>query len=374
MPYSQNMRSYKIFAAASAAFALASCAQQAGISGKIEGAADSPIEVRQLDVNVYTVLDTIKTGADGSFKYKVPVKKGQPEFIYLFKGDKRIAALLLEAGEKAVVEADTLGNYSITGSEGSAKLAEVDKAYADFIKSMLAASGDGPKMAKAYLDHYRASVKYVMSNPYSMTTIPVLYENIGEGTSVFNQPTDALFFRAAADSLKTVYPESRYVKALDKEASRRMKILEIDGMIRTAEERGYPDITLPDINGEKRALSSVDAKVVMLHFWNAEDAAQKMLNIDTLLPVWKDYHSRGFEIYAVCVSPDKAAWGSIVNSQKLPWINLNDGLGAASPAVVTYGVTSLPNSLLIIDGQLSTEPVKGAAGLRKVLDRELGRK
>ena len=114
--------------------------------------------------------------------------------------------------------------------------------------------------------------------------------------------------------------------------------------------------------------------MVLLHFWDATDAAQKMLNIDTLLPVWKEYHDRGFEIYAVCVSPDKAAWGSVVNSQKLPWINLNDGLGAASPAVVTYGVTSLPNSLLIVDGQLSTEPVKGAAGLRKVLDRELRRK
>ena len=181
------MRSYKILAAAASALALASCAQEAKISGKIEGAGDSRIVVRQLDVNVYSVLDTIKTKADGSFSYSVPVKKGQPEFIYLFRGDTRIAALLLESGEKAVVSADTLGNYSIEGSEGSTKLAEVDKAYADFIKSMLAAGNDGPKMAKAYLDHYRASVRYVMSNPYSMTTIPVLYESIGEGTSVFNQ-------------------------------------------------------------------------------------------------------------------------------------------------------------------------------------------
>ncbi len=368
------MRNYKIFAAAAAALALVSCAQDAKISGKIDGAKDSPIVVRQLDVNVYTTLDTIKTKSDGSFSYTIPVKKGQPEFVYLFRGDTRVAALLLESGEKAVVSADTLGNYSIEGSEGSAKLAEVDKAYAAFIKSMLAAQGDGPQMAKTYLDHYRASVKYLISNPFSMTTIPVLYENIGEGTSIFNQPTDALFFRAAADSLKTVYPESRYVKALEKEAARRMKILEIDGMLRAAKECDYPDITLPDITGEKRSLSSVGAKVVMLHFWNAGDAAQKMLNIDTLLPIWNEYHGLGFEIYAVCVSTDKAEWGSIVNSQKLPWINLNDGLGAASPAVVTYGVTSLPNSVLIINGQLSTTPVKGAAGLRKVLDRELRRK
>lgn len=369
------MRNYRIFlAAAAAALSLASCSHTAKVSGKIEGAADRQIVVKQLDINVYNVLDTIKTGTDGSFSYSIPVSEGQPEFVYLFCGDVRIAALLLEKGEKARVTADTLGNYSVEGSEGSASLAEVDKAYASFIKALVAAEGSGPDMAKAYLDHYRACVKYLLSHPYSLTTIPVLYENIGTGTPVFNQPTDALFFRNAADSLKTVYPESRYVKALDKEAARRMALLELDGKLRSAEERSYPDIVLPDINGERKALSSVDAKVVLLHFWNASDAAQKMLNIETLLPVWNDYHKLGFEIYAVCVSPDKAEWGSVVTSQKLPWINLNDGLGAGSTAVATYGVSSLPNSLLIIDGEISTAPIKGEAGLRKALDKALRRR
>ncbi len=368
------MRNYRIIAAAAAILSLAACSQSAKLSGTVEGAADSQIIVKQLDINMYNVLDTIKTRPDGSFSYSIPVSKGQPEFVYLFYKDTRIAALLLEKGENARVSADTLGNYSIEGSEGSAQLAEVDKAYAGFIKSLMASSESGPEMAKAYLQHYRESVKYVMGHPYSLTVIPVLYENLGAGTPVFNQPTDALLFRNAADSLKTVYPESRYVKALDKEAARRMKLLELDSRIRTAEERDYPDITLPDIKGEKKALSSVDAKVVLLHFWDATDAAQKMLNIETLLPVWNEYHKLGFEIYAVCVSPDKAEWGSIVQSQKLPWINLNDGQGANSVAAATYGVTSLPNSILIVDGQINTEAIKGEAGLRKALDKALRRK
>ncbi len=368
------MRNYRIIAAAAAALSLAACSQSARISGTVEGVSGSPIVVKQLDINVYSVLDTVKTRPDGSFSYTVPVKAGQPEFVYLFYGDSRIAALLLERGEHASVTADTLGNYSIEGSEGSARLAEVDRAYADFIKSLTASSESGPDMARAYLKHYRESVKYVMEHPYSLTTIPVLYETIGAGTPVFNQPTDALLFRNAADSLKTVYPESRYVKALDKEAARRMRLLELDSRLRVAEERGYPDISLPDINGERKALSSVDAKAVLLHFWDASDAAQKMLNIETLLPIWDEYHKLGFEIYAVCLSTDKALWGSVVQSQKLPWINLNDGLGANSVAAATYGVTSLPNSTLIVDGQLSTEPLKGAAGLRRALDKALRRR
>ena len=70
------------------------------------------------------------------------------------------------------------------------------------------------------------------------------------------------------------------------------------------------------------------------------------------------------------MTADKALWGSVVSSQKLPWINVNDGLGCASP-VNLYNVTSLPNSFLIVDGDLYSESVSGEDGLRKVLDKVL---
>lgn len=353
-----------------ASLAIAACSQSAGISGKIEGAAEKNIVLKQLEVNKFSVLDTIRTASDGSFRYKVNVRKGEPEFVYVFYGDTRIAALLLEKGEHASVIADTLGNYSVEGSEGSAKLAEVDKEYVDFIKNMDAAVGDGPAMAKTYLQHYRHSLKYVVGNPFSLTVIPVLYEQLGPDTPVFNQPSDAFIFRSAADSLKKAYPDSRYVKALEKEAARRMRMLELDGRLRNATEISYPDIKLPDINGEMKALSSVDAKAVLVHFWDVADVAQKMMNLDSLLPLYEKYHGRGLEIYSICVSTDKALWGSVVSAQKLPWINVNDGLGCVSP-VTLYNVSNLPNSFLIVDGDLYSESVSGENGLRKVLDKVL---
>ena len=78
-----------------ASLAIAACSQSAGISGKIEGAAEKDIVLKQLEVNKFSVLDTIRTASDGSFKYKVNVRKGEPEFVYVFYGDTRIAALLL---------------------------------------------------------------------------------------------------------------------------------------------------------------------------------------------------------------------------------------------------------------------------------------
>lgn len=365
------MKSYRITLIAAALAAVVSCAEKAQVKGVVEGASSKKIVVRQLDVNVYRTLDTIKTGKDGSFSYAVTVAKGQPEFIYLFYGDTRVAALLLETGETAVVKADTLGNYAVSGSEGSAKLAEVDKAYVRFLKELGESAGQPGAATRLYIKHYRDDVKYVMSNAKSLSVIPVLYETVGQ-LPVFSQVSDAVIFRSITDSLKSVYPDSKYVKALEKETERRVQNMSLNTRLASADAIGYLDVNLPDMNGSKRALSSLDSKVILLHFWDCADPMQSMLNIEGLLPVYKDFHDKGLEIYSVCLNRDKAAWGSVVLSQKLPWINVNDGNGALCPAALNYNVTSLPMTLMINEGELVTDlNIKGEAALRKELAKRL---
>lgn len=364
------MKSYKIIFLALAALSVVSCADKAQIKGNLKDAPDSQVIVKQLAVNVYNVLDTLKTDARGDFSYSLPVTKGQPEFVYLFHGDTRIAALLLEAGETARVMADTLGVYEVTGSESSQKLAEVEKNYSDFVAKFYA-SGDAKEMSKMYVDYYRNCVKYVLTNSKSMTAIPVLYQTLGPDAPIFSQISDALFFRSVADSLKTVYPESPYVKALEKEASRRGQLLMLNNKIQSADSQGFPDISLPGMDGARVSLSSLEDKVVLVHFWTSTEDAQKAFNIENLLPVYEEFHDKGFEIYAVCIDPDKTRWASVVRAQNLPWINVNDGLGLASQAVSLYNVDVLPTSLLIVDKDIYLESVVGVDGLRKELRKLL---
>lgn len=364
------MKNYKILAIALSVLALSSCGQKAHIKGKIAGADNAQLIVKELNINTYNVLDTIKTAADGSFAYAVNVSEGQPEFVYLFYKDTRVAALLLQNGEVAKVEADTLGNYSVEGSKGSEELQKVEKSYSDFIKEVIAADEDSKAVTSAYIKHYRECVKYVMSNPFSMTCVPVLYEQLN-GLPIFAQNTDALHFRSVCDSLKTLYPESRFVKALDKEAARREQLLFLNNSIQAAEVQGYPNIALPNEKGEKVSLSSLDAKCIMIHFWDSSDNTHSMFNNDVLLPVYNEFHSKGFEIYSVCLDVNKAQWASVVKSQNLPWINVNDGQGAYSPAVSLYGVDTIPTAFLIADGDLVLEPIEGINGLRKELAKRL---
>ncbi len=378
-----NMSKFsKILFVAAMAFA-AACTPGAKISGTLESAPSSEVIVKLLNVNRYEVLDTVAVDAAGKFSYKVGVADGQPEFVYLFHKDTKIASLLLEKGDKVTVKADTLGNFEVSGSEESAKLALVEKDYAAALGGLAAvaaklekASGDEAaafrrEMGKIYVDHYRNCVKYVVSNSKSLTSVPVLYQNFGPELPVFAQATDAIHFVNTADSLETVYPESKYVKALRKEAERRFGYLELEAQLKNATEVGFPEVELPDVNANKVKLSEVDAKVVMLYFWNPLDAGQKMLNLDVLKSLYGDFHKKGFEIYQAALTPDKATWAQTVKSQNLPWINVCDGLGANSPYITTYNLYVLPSIFIIADGQLVDGGATNEKELRKLLNKLL---
>ena len=244
------MRSYsKIAAALAVIFLLASCSSRARIDGILADAPSSEVIVKLLDVNRYQILDTVKTDASGHYSYKVDVAQGQPEFIYVFYKDTKIASLLLQAGDRVDVSSDTLGSYSVTGSDETLKLMDVEKDEADFSNRLLASAyrlRDLPensdaaaelkkKMTQDYIAYYRSRVKYILTNSHSLTVIPVLYQVVGEDLPVFGQLTDAIHFSNMADSLGTIYPDSKYVKALQKEASRRQQYLNLSTRLSNAE-------------------------------------------------------------------------------------------------------------------------------------------
>lgn len=349
----------------------AACAKpSARIDGTLTDGGDRQVIVKLLDINNYKVLDTIKTDASGHYKYVVPVQPGQPEFVYLYYGDTKISSLLLKDGDEVKVVTDTLGFGSVVGSIESERLQEVERMFASFLQEFDGAE-DNASARLSYIKYYRDAVKYVMTNPFSLTIVPVLFQNVSPDLPVFSQTTDAMHFRNALDSLMTVYPDSKYVKALERETTRRESILGFNARLSTATELEYPDIKSRDINGNEVSLHALGSKAVILFFWTVTDAACKLLNQDTYKPLYEAYHDKGLEIFAVSLDTDKAAWASVVRSQDLPWVNVNDGLGSASPAVTLYNVQSLPQAFLIIDGEILDRKVEGEKALRRELDKVL---
>ena len=354
--------------------AASSCTDKVRISGKVEGAPDSKIVIKQLSGSGFNVLDTVKTDASGAYSYKVEVKEGQPEFVYVFNGDTKIASLLLQKGDKVKVVSDTLGAYTVEGSEESARLKQVEDDFSAFMRDFASTveAGDNVAASRKYVEYYRSRVKYVLENCKSLAAIPVLYQKVNDDFPIFSQSTDAVLFNSVHDSLVTVYPDSRYVSALGKEAERRLKGLSIEQRLQDAPEAGFPSIELPGLDGKGRKLSDIDSKVIMVYFWEASNADQKMFNQDVLLPLYKTYHPKGLEIYSVSLDTDKGVWASAVKNQALPWINVCDGRGAATPAVSLYNITKgLPVAYMIVDGSLRPETLSSEKELRAFLAANL---
>ena len=377
MQSAMNMKSFKRMAAALAAAAvLVSCGtKNTVISGVLADGANKQLAVKLLDVNRYQLLDSIRTTASGSFSYQLNLQEAKPEFIYIFYGDRQVASLLLQKGEHVMVRTDTLGAYSVEGSPESVKLQQVESAHNAVIREMsrILERERDPQAAinRAYVNYYRDRVKYVMNNSHSLTVVPVFFQQLTDGLPVFGQATDGLLMRNICDSLKTVYPESRYVKALEKEAQSRMNILDVNSMIRSAEPVSFIDIALPGMDGQIKKLSEVESKVTMVYFWSTT-ADQKMFNLDGLVPLYEEFHSKGFEIYSVALDADKTAWASVVRGQKLPWVNVCDTRAEQSPYVVSYGITSVPALWFITDGEVDPDAnLSTLAEVRNYLRKKL---
>ena len=369
------MKSSKLAAAAVLVLLTAACGKNTKIEGTLHEAPGKQVSVKLLDVNRFQLLDSVKTDAKGRFSYSLDLKKAQPEFVYLFYGNRQIASLLLQRGDKVKVETDTLGVYTVEGSEESLKLQKVEQEYSSFMRDvnriLEKEANPDAALSRRYVSYYRDRVAYVMGNSKSLTVVPVLFQQVNPTFLVFSQPTDGIMMQAICDSLKTVYPDSRYVRALEKEAQRRMSMLEMDTRLKNAEQVGYIDISLPGIDGQSIKLSDKLGKVTMVYFWQAT-TEQKLFNLDALLPLYEQYGDKGFEVYAVSLDSDKAAWAAAIRNQRLPWVNVCDTRGAQSPYVSAYGIGSLPMVWFIVDGNIDSEArVRNAEDIKDYLRKKL---
>lgn len=353
------MKNYRyVIALASFAFALSSCGTKAVVEGSFDAApASGLIEARTIDGSSMRVLDTIKLKGN-AFRYALDVKKGQPEFVYLYCGDVKLASLLLSAGDKITVECDTVGSsWTVSGSSECEKLLQNEMDYAAF-------AGAPEITAKEYVDFYRKSMKYVMNNTKSLTVIPVLFSKVGN-LHVFGQISDAMVFNTVADSLETVYPDSRYLKMLRAEAKIRSDRMALENILSQASTSDFPELKLPDVKGVKVALSeSLGRKATLIVFWDASQALTKMYNLEVLKPLYSEFASLGLQIYAVNVNADKATWAMVVREQQLPWVNVCD---ITAQSALLYGVSEEPSAVLIHGQQVDVLSATSLSDLRNAV-------
>ena len=333
------------------------------------------VELYKLDYNRLSFVDSLATDKNGHLRCKLALPDAEnPVFYYLYHNGNKLAGMVAVDKDRILIKADTLGNYTVEGSEDSRLLQEMDARLAESTARMEKVLSETPEdeniqLSRIYIEHKRAILRQVLENPFSITSAAALFQKFNDQLYVFQEPTDVYIFSAVRDSLIQKYPDSDYVAAITKAIDARKNADQMADLINEA-TYGVPDIAMTDFDGKEHKLSDLFGKVILLSFWSTQQDEHKVFNRE-MVPVYEKYHDRGFEIYQICVD-DKTTWAAAVRSQQLPWICVNDGLGIASPAVAAYNLNSIPTMFIISkDCDVLCKDVYDPAEIEKIIDSNL---
>ena len=304
------------------------------------------------------LIDSVKLADDGSFVLKLEDAAKTPTLYNIIFNGERVP-LLLTAGEDVTINAagNILRNYTVSGSVESELLHTFNKEYVDGviklnnILSKYTAHDINEQeqldLAKEYTQLRnaikRSQLRFIVENKENIAAVYALYQRLPNDQNLFNGDTDVIYYRTVAEGVEQSYPESPYLPILRSQIARMDAQLSLLSQVKQV---NFPEISMPDMYGNKQNLSALSGKVILLHFWSAAIGNSNAMNAD-LKEIYAKYKEQGFEIYQVGVDTSKALWINTIQAQKLPWISVSDMLGEASPTLGAYNISRLPANFLI---------------------------
>lgn len=344
------------------------------IGGKISHAEGDTIYLEEFLVS--TTKPVAKTVIDKNGEFKFNGQTSIPTF-YLLKLTDKFIILLVDSVDNVFVEADIVNfgrEYVVQGSLGSIQIKELSENLnrtehkLDSLRQLNNLSVANPdyenlriKWNKEYADlieeQSKFSTNFVLNNPFSMASVFALYQKYKDQSFVMR---DLQTMRTAASALNAIYPNSPMVKALYENTLQYLRDQKAAQMKQFIEQEGAnsPDIVLPDPAGKEIMLTSLRGKVVLVHFWAAEDPGSRLLN-SLLADAYKKYKAKGLEIYQVNVGTNRSEWLDAIDKDNLSWINVGD-LEGSTKARLSYNIQNIPyNYLLDKEGKIVAKNLTG---------------
>lgn len=348
-----------LFAALGVLTVLSSCqSSKVKITGRFVGSQADMVYLEQVTTLEQSLIDSIRLNEEGDFAMKIDNVPTTPSLYNIVYDSERIP-LLLKGGDHVTVNSvgSVLRNYTVEGSLESELLQKFYKRYAEGVMDMndIVARFTASDVSEAerdtltrrytelYRDIKRDQLRFIVENKDKIAAVYALYQRLPGDAYLFNGDSDLIYYRTVAEGIEQTYPESPYLPILRGQVSRMDAQLSLLSQVKLTD---FPEINMPDMYGNDVKLSSLEGKVILLHFWSAALGNGNAVNAD-LKTIYEKYHDLGFEIYQVAVDTSKAVWVNAIQEQQLPWISVSDLQGNASPALSVYNVKKLPSNYLI---------------------------
>jgi peroxiredoxin len=337
------------------------------IKGQLENSKQVYIYLAEMNLTVMKIIDSAKINNNGSFKFKCKIDN--PCFYQLLLDQSNFVILQAEPGQRIQLKADANNlsrNYKVEGSDGSLQIKTLTD-YLFYTRRTLDSleriidnniTNKGFDTIYKRLNHQYIqtiknqrtfSIKFIINHLHSLSSIIALYQQINDSTYVLNQNRDIQLVNIVSDTLKKYYPNSGPVKILwnDRvDLDKRFRSLELNYLGANAKKLPYPEISLPDVDGDTIYLTKIKGRCILIFFWNpaSEDC---ILAMNGLKELYSDYKRKGFEVYNIALFENKQDWIDYDKTNKLPGISVLDQRAANSYYARIYNVHNLPASFLI---------------------------
>jgi peroxiredoxin len=111
-----------------------------------------------------------------------------------------------------------------------------------------------------------------------------------------------------------------------------------------------PSIDAPGLSGGRVSLAAFKGKVTLVDFW-ATWCRGCVESMTALKALYTHYHPAGLEIVGVTLdgapATDQATVRRFVTEKAIPWPQVYDGKAWDSPIAASYGLTALPETILV---------------------------
>ncbi len=360
-----------IFLLLGVASALCSCtSSKVEISGKLLGLSPKTVYLEQNSASGKVLIDSITLAPDGSYRFELSNAPATPAMYNLIYCSERVPLLLCK-GDKVTVNSlgSLLANYTVSGSKESELLRQFTANYVSGAMALTKKMGSYAQaedeqerrtIAQEYTAKYREikrkQISFIVSNKSNLAAVYALYQRLPGEQYLVGADSDIIYFRTVADAISNSYPTSPFLLSLRNDVARMEAQI---SLMKSIEQRNYPELEAFDMYGNSIKLSSLDGNVILVDFWSAERGSNNHINAD-LKEVYNKYEERGFRVYQVSVDTSKATWINAVQAQRLPWVSVCDFKGQASPLLGLYNVHKLPANYLIgRDGQILGKDLYG---------------
>lgn len=357
------------------------------ININVDSDESSILYIARLDFKQAVMLDSVKI-SKGSNSKKIKVKQGAEPTFYTISTKKGGAiTLLAEQNENISLNFDTKNslNYTVNGSTGSTKVQTLATTFAkskyqidELSKKYLKSESEEEKkllskeFEKILNEQKEFNTNFIKENHMSKANIMAIYQKYNDNLYLFNSSDDLLILKTVASAWNAIYPESDYSKGMVEEIKRIEKTItnsKLQQLISDS-EIAIPELEIPNKNGTMVKLSSLKGKVVLLDFWVSENSSS-MLDNRELLGIYKQFKSKGFEVYQVALDANREEWINVLDSSELPWISVCKGNSDGSNAALLYNIQQIPANYLINRDQSIVGKNLYGDDLRKALTKLL---